>query len=172
MVLLRRKDGSKDFHLPFSRYKKSLGNHFVNFWLGLNNMHLFASAEPHELRVELEDWEGNTTYAKYEHFYVNPAHFNYKLSVRGYSGTAGDALASANDMSFTTENSDNDRNQNENCAIISKASWWFNADCFQSVLTGPYSNSPYGGRGLIWSPWKGPDYSLKSCEMKIRPSRG
>jgi hypothetical protein len=43
----------------------------------------------YELRIDLEDFNGNKVYAKYSTFYVGGAATKYKLHVGGYSGTAG-----------------------------------------------------------------------------------
>jgi len=43
----------------------------------------------YELRVDLEDFEGNSAYAKYSTFRVADEVEDYKLTVDGYSGTAG-----------------------------------------------------------------------------------
>ena len=104
-------------------------------------------------------------------FRVRSRTVNFTVSISGYSGTAGDALSSANDMPFTTRDADNDKNADGNCAALNMGGWWFK-NCFQALLTGPYSNTSHGGGGIVWSTWKGFSYSLKSCEMKIRPSEG
>lgn len=171
LVILRRKDGSVNFRRSWNDYRFTIGKLSGEFWYGLAYISWVTEFEDQELLVELEDWEGNTAFAKYSGFKVGPREENFTLNVSGYSGTAGDALSSANGMAFTTEDSDNDRNDQGNCAIMSKAGWWFK-NCHQGLLTGPYSNNPQDGRGIIWSPWKGFQYSLKSSEMKIRPFRG
>ena len=43
----------------------------------------------YELRIDLEDWEGNTTYAKYKIFLIGDYTENYELTAMVYSGTAG-----------------------------------------------------------------------------------
>ncbi len=43
----------------------------------------------YELRIDLEDFNGNKAYAKYSTFNVGDASTKYKLLVSGYSGTAG-----------------------------------------------------------------------------------
>ena len=44
------------------------------------------------LRVELEDFEGNITYAEYTTFKVADEADKYRLLIEGYSGTAGDFM--------------------------------------------------------------------------------
>ena len=43
----------------------------------------------YELKVELEDFEGNTRYARYTTFEVGDRTSNFRLTVDGYSGDAG-----------------------------------------------------------------------------------
>ena len=43
----------------------------------------------YELKVELEDFDGNTRYARYTTFNVGDRTSNFKLTVGGYSGDAG-----------------------------------------------------------------------------------
>ena len=160
-VLLRRKDGTLDFDRPKHKYRLFFGDIQGEFWLGLAYMNRATLTGNHELRVELEDWEGNTSYAKYSTFKVGTGSRHFRLTIGGYSGTAGDSFSIANGMNFTTKDSDHDANSNGNCAEQVNAGWWFK-NCFQALLTGRY------GHGIIWSAWKGFGYSLKSCEMKLR----
>ena len=44
------------------------------------------------LRVDLEDFEGNITYAEYTNFNVADEAYKYRLFVEGYNGTAGDSM--------------------------------------------------------------------------------
>jgi hypothetical protein len=48
----------------------------------------------YELRIDLEDFNGNKAYAKYSTFYVGGAATKYKLHVDSYSGTAGKLVLS------------------------------------------------------------------------------
>ena len=43
----------------------------------------------YELKVELEDFSGNTRYARYTTFNVGDRTTNFNLTVDGYSGDAG-----------------------------------------------------------------------------------
>ncbi|XP_078357384.1 microfibril-associated glycoprotein 4-like [Oculina patagonica] len=166
-VFLRRKDGTMDFDRSYNAYKHMFGNLKGEFWYGVQNLRNLVSSRSYELRVDLEDWEGNTAYANYAVFKIDGRSTQYSLRVDGYSGTAGDSLSSANGMGFSTKDSDHDGNDTANCAEVSKAGWWF-SNCYQALLTGPYSHTPQGGNGIIWKDWKGFNYSLKSCEMKMR----
>jgi len=49
-----------------------------------------TSGKRQQLRVELGDWEGGSSYAKYDNFRVDSERNKYKLaSVGKYTGTAG-----------------------------------------------------------------------------------
>ena len=61
----------------------------LSFILGNENLHLLTKTGNHRLRIELEDWDGSTVYAEYSSFAIGDETSNYKLSVSGYSGTAG-----------------------------------------------------------------------------------
>ena len=44
----------------------------------------------YELRIDLEDWDGEKRYAQYSLFDIGGPEENYKLAVYGYTGNAGD----------------------------------------------------------------------------------
>ena len=93
-----------------------------------------------QLRVDLADFEGNHKYANYSYFSVGNPSTNYKLSVGGYSGTAGDSLATGsvvhNGRQFTTRDQDNDKIVG-NCAVAWQGAWWYD-NCHISNLNGQY----------------------------------
>jgi len=63
------------------------------FCAGNDNLHRMTSDERQRLRVDLVDWQGNSSYAVYDNFIVDSAADNYRLSSLGtYSGTAGKKL--------------------------------------------------------------------------------
>ena len=43
----------------------------------------------YELRIDLEDWDGQKRYAKYNNFEIGSSKSNYELTVSMYSGDAG-----------------------------------------------------------------------------------
>ncbi|KAL9974474.1 hypothetical protein ACROYT_G011509 [Oculina patagonica] len=168
-VFQKRQDGSVDFFLYWSDYKNGFGNLSGEFWLGNDKIHRLTSADNMRLRVDLEDFQGNTAYAEYDMFGVMSKNEKYKLILGYYSGTAGDSLSPHRDQPFSTRDQDND-NYHWNCASDRHGAWWYKA-CLQSNLNGIYRHSnpcPYDD-GLIWYRWKGNYYSLKRTEMKIRP---
>lgn len=52
-------------------------------------MHEITVHGLYELRVNLQDFEGNKRFAKYNHFRVGNEADGYRLTVSGYSGNAG-----------------------------------------------------------------------------------
>ena len=166
----RRQDGSQDFYLYWDDYEQGFGNLTGEFWLGLSNIHRLTAAAPHtELRVDLEDFEEATAYAKYNEFAVGNSTSNYVLTVGGYSGTAGDSFTDHNGWQFSTRDRDHDRSASRNCAIIFSGAWWYN-NCHSSNLNGLYLSGAHTSyaNGVDWNTWRGHYYSLKFTEMKLR----
>ncbi|CAC5404896.1 Fibrinogen-like protein A,Ryncolin-4,Angiopoietin-related protein 7,Angiopoietin-related protein 1,Ficolin-3,Ficolin-1-B,Techylectin-5A,Ficolin-2,Ryncolin-1,Tenascin-R,Fibrinogen-like protein 1,Angiopoietin-1,Fibrinogen C domain-containing protein 1-A,Ryncolin-3,Tenascin,Techylectin-like protein,Fibrinogen C domain-containing protein 1,Fibrinogen gamma chain,Ryncolin-2,Angiopoietin-related protein 6,Techylectin-5B,Angiopoietin-related protein 2,Angiopoietin-2,Microfibril-associated glycoprotein 4,Ficolin-1 len=169
-VIQRRLDGSTNFYRGWTAYEEGFGNLTHNFWLGHAKIHKIVSTGNYHLRVELEDFEGNTAWAKYTRFYIGDVSTNYKLEVSGYVGTstAGDSFTYHNGKMFSTYDRDNDIHH-KNCAVMFKGAWWYH-DCHNSNLNGAYLSgiiSSYAD-GVIWYKWKGHYYSLKSTILMIK----
>ena len=92
-VFQRRVDGSVDFYLGWQQYKDGFGDLEGEFWLGNDQIHRLTQARPVTLRVDLADFEGGTAFASFSSFGVSDEQSKYRLTVSGYSGTAGDSLA-------------------------------------------------------------------------------
>ncbi|OPL33193.1 hypothetical protein AM593_09328, partial [Mytilus galloprovincialis] len=107
---VRRQDGKGDFYRDCLEYVKGFGDVKTEFWLDIgrcgvsanettlhpnNNLksndklHDLTSQGSYELRVDLEDFNGDKAYAKYSTFNIGDQSTNYTLTVNGYSGTAG-----------------------------------------------------------------------------------
>ena len=160
-VFQRRQDGSVDFFLDWSDYQQGFGNLSGEFWLGLDKIHRLTSTAT-QLRVDMQDSQLNSRYAKYTSFSVGDSVSKYTLSVSGYSGSAGDSLT-RNGIRFSTRDQDND-NYDGNCAQIFESAWWFH-DCFLSNLNGPYRSSGIYNYGVGWSSFT---HYLIFSEMKVR----
>ena len=91
-VFQKRLDGSVDFFLGWESCKYGFGNPNSEFWLGNDNLHHLTDSDDVMLRVDLEDFEGNITYAEYTTFKVADEADKYRLLIGGYSGTAGDSM--------------------------------------------------------------------------------
>ncbi|XP_018415939.1 PREDICTED: fibroleukin [Nanorana parkeri] len=178
-----RQDGSINFNRTWNEYKNGFGNLTGEFWLGNDKIHLLTKSSNMMLRIELEDFKGVKEHATYDQFYVANEYLKYRLSVSGYSGTAGDALLfskqySHDQKSFTTPDKDNDRYPSGNCGAYYSSGWWFDA-CMSANLNGKYYRSDYKGvrNGIFWGTWKGVDeehissfrQAFKNVRMMIRP---
>ncbi|KAI8518307.1 cell surface pattern recognition receptor signaling pathway [Branchiostoma belcheri] len=166
----KRQDGSINFYRNWQAYKTGFGDLRGEFWLGNDNLHRITDQGVYELRVEMEDFEGNSAHANYSIFHVEDEVHKYKLTVEGYAGTAGDAMAHHNGMYFSTRDRDNDIHSSD-CAGRFKGAWWYGA-CHHANLNGQYLIGAHDSfaDGINWYPWKGHNYSLKTTVMKIRPN--
>ena len=91
-VFQRRLNGSVDFYRDWSSYKNGFGDLHGEFWLGNDNLRRLTAAGNVSLRVDLEDFEGNITYAEYATFKVADQTDKYRIVIGGYNGTAGDGM--------------------------------------------------------------------------------
>ena len=82
----KRLDGSVDFYRGWADYKNGFGKPNGEFWLGLDQINRLTKSENNMLRVDLEDWEGETRYAEYDSFAIPDEASKYKLSLGSYSG--------------------------------------------------------------------------------------
>ncbi|XP_071782760.1 fibroleukin [Centroberyx gerrardi] len=183
-VIQQRLNGSVSFNRTWTEYKKGFGNPRGEFWLGNDHIHLLTKAKDMILRIELEDFEGVREYAKYDQFYVANEFLRYRLSVSGYSGTAGNAISfnrhfNHDQKFFTTPDRDNDMYPSGNCGAYYSSGWWFDA-CMSANLNGKYYHKRYKGvrNGIFWGTWHNmsTEYyptnyrqAFKTVKMMIRP---
>ena len=85
-MIQKRLNGSVDFYLNWSDYKLGFGSLRSEFWLGLDKIHRLTLDDKSMLRVDLEDFEGDTAYAAYNKFKVMSENDKYKLIIGSYSG--------------------------------------------------------------------------------------
>lgn len=62
---------------------------FVYILSGLHPLRRILSQGHYELRIDIEDWAGETAYATYKVFEIGPSSDNFRLAVDMYGGTAG-----------------------------------------------------------------------------------
>ncbi|XP_034000734.1 angiopoietin-related protein 7 [Trematomus bernacchii] len=168
-LIQRRKVGLTSFSQDWKQYKNGFGSIRGDFWLGNDNI-FRLTRQPSVLRIEMEDWEGQTRYAEYGFFRVSNELNSYKLFLANYSGNAGDSLRYHNNTNFSTMNKDNDKCV-DHCASMRKGGYWYNC-CTDSNLNGVfyrYGQHTKKSDGINWYGWHGSNYSLKKVEMKIRP---
>ncbi|XP_063791890.1 ficolin-1-B-like [Pseudophryne corroboree] len=173
IVFQRRMDGSENFDRDWSTYQNGFGSQLGEFWLGNENVYRLTSSGSYQLRFDLEDFEGNRTYAMYSNFRVEAESDQYVLRYGSYvGGTAGDSLATQRDQAFSTKDRNNDKSakDEQSCAQYFRGGWWFES-CHLSNLNGEYLKGGHQtkGKGAIWFHFRGNFYSLKSSEIKFRP---
>ena len=160
----------------WTAYKWGLGDLEGEFWWGNHHIWLMTSLpdQQYELRVDLENFAGEKRYALYQSFWLASETDYYRLSVRNYTGDAGDCLVNtahnyAINMSFSTTDADHDVDA-DNCAQLYSGGWWYRA-CHCANLNGLYlsGNHTSFADGIEWHEWTGYHYSLKATTMKIRP---
>ena len=167
-VFQRRHNGLVDFYRDWEDYKQGFGYVNGDYWLGLQNLHWLTSTARYELRVDLEDFDGNRAYAKYNSFQIGDERLFYKLILGDYEGTAGNSLIRHNYKSFSTRDQDQDTLDEVHCAQVHKGAWWY-ADCMESNLNGLYMGpSVIDPNGMTWLSWDNTWKVLKKSEMKIR----
>ncbi|XP_072027413.1 microfibril-associated glycoprotein 4-like [Amphiura filiformis] len=168
--------GSTSFNRDRASYKQGFGNPDSDYWLGLDNIYGFTNdGGTWKLRIDLEDWHGNTGWAEYSSFQLTDP-VMYTISVTGYTGNIGDSLTYHNGMDFSTYDDDRDRSGRSNCALDTQSGWWFNK-CTYANLNGVHYSGylvPFN-EGIQWETWttNHPDkdmneYSMKSASMKIK----
>ncbi|XP_035659393.1 ficolin-2-like, partial [Branchiostoma floridae] len=181
-VIQRRQDGSVPFDNTWDQYVQGFGNVSGEFWLGLDRLHRLTAQQSHELYISLEDWEGESMFAKYSEFSVRDAESTYTATVSGYSGNATDSITSnydngrfnMNNQKFSTKDQDNDNNIYSCAAVNGKGGWWYPPSCGYAMLNGQYlagcnANCEHA-QGIVWKTWRGYRYSLKKVMVMIRPT--
>ncbi|RUS90668.1 hypothetical protein EGW08_001568 [Elysia chlorotica] len=189
-VIQKRQDGSVDFYRNWDDYRVGFGSLDGEFWLGNDNIHYLTSQEDTMIRIEMEDWNGKTFLATYNHFQVAGASDNFRLHISGYNGTAGDSMTSLweshDGMPFSTKDKDNDGRYVESrlhgspdyryydsCAQQYQGAWWFN-NCFEAHLNGKYYTKGFHKNyfqrdGIQWNTIHMYS-SLKAVQMMIKPA--
>ena len=59
---------------------------YSEFWLGLESIRRLTNSGGYKLRIDLEDFSGNTVYAEYTWFKVESEGSHYTLRIGSYSG--------------------------------------------------------------------------------------
>ncbi|XP_031600464.1 microfibril-associated glycoprotein 4-like [Oreochromis aureus] len=169
-VIQRRQDGTVNFFKKWEHYKTGFGSAAGEYWLGLETMHLLTQGKNYELKVDMEDFEGQKVFAHYSSFSVGPESDGYKLNLGSFiKGAAGDSLSAHNGMKFTTIDNDQDTHPS-NCARVCYGGFWYSA-CYAANPNAIYMWGPSTRlTGVHWRTFKGLEYSLKTMVMKIRPA--
>ncbi|XP_010786872.1 fibrinogen-like protein 1 [Notothenia coriiceps] len=196
-VFQRRRDGEESFDRAWVEYKHGFGDLYSpdgEFWLGNTALHNLTSTGNYDLRIDMQDFEGNQRYAEYKNFKVDDEKDQYQLHVGEYTGNAGDALAhvhsppsagkkrtgpflteelpGSNGIKFSTYDQLNngDTENHTSCIRHSRSGWWFSR-CDSGNLNGHYYRGPdqaMADDGVVWYTWHGWWYSIKSVVMMVR----
>ncbi|CAF3586633.1 unnamed protein product [Adineta steineri] len=171
-VLQRRGDYSQqsNFFVSWSSYRRGFGDLTRDFWLGNEKIHTLTNQDEYRLHIDLEDFSNQTRFADYEWFFITNEQTKYTLNLGRYvqTSTGGDSLAYNRGMRFSTRDQDYDQSAGQ-CAENYHSGWW-HAGCTLVNLNGLYlRGNDTTATGVFWNNWLGAKYSLKSCEIKVRP---
>ncbi|KAK7091982.1 fibrinogen C domain-containing protein 1-A-like isoform X2 [Littorina saxatilis] len=173
-VFQRRQDGSVNFTRLYHEFETGFGDPHGEFWLGLKNIHQLTSQAEYDLRVDMEDFEHNSTYALYNNFSIADGTDKYRLHlgslVTGPSANSGHM--SYNDgFQFSALGNDN---SGYNCVATRRGTGWWFGNCTWVNPNGLYLHgyealaSGDTESKIIWNSFRGHHYSLKRIEMKVR----
>ncbi|XP_058120451.1 ficolin-2-like [Anopheles coustani] len=167
IVIQHRYDGSVDFYRNWTEYRNGFGTLDGEFWLGLEYVHQITKSRRYELLVEIQDFQGNYGYSRFNRFEIGSEFELYELkSVVAYSGTAEDALYFATNNKFSTFDRDNDESRRGNCAKEYHGAWWYR-NCHRSNLNGRYENAT-DASAMNWFHFKQDMRGLSYSRMMIR----
>uniref|UniRef100_A0ACB8EUW4 Microfibril-associated glycoprotein 4 n=1 Tax=Sphaerodactylus townsendi TaxID=933632 RepID=A0ACB8EUW4_9SAUR len=178
IIFQKRFNGTTSFFRGWNDYKFGFGRADSEYWLGLQNIHHLTLKNKYELRVELEDFENNTSFAKYADF-----PHSSMLSVREEDGYTLHVSGFTDGEQVTLRLS----YHHQGCEVLITLTAYHDLycrtvqhfplgaeefkSCHFSNLNGFYL---WWGLTLLcqwsfnWAAWKGFYYSLKKSEMKIR----
>ncbi|CAL4219637.1 unnamed protein product, partial [Meganyctiphanes norvegica] len=169
-TVIQRRDNylkQQGFYYNWYYYALGFGSVMKDFWLGNDNIHCLTEQHHNEIRFDLGDWSGNTAYAKYDFFHVDDRVNRYKMTVRNYTGNAGNSFEYNSNRAFSTYDGDSD-SSSSNCASSSyRYSGWWHGSCTNVNLNGLYNGTSY--KMPYWYHWKNSHVALKKTEMKLRP---
>ena len=169
IVIQRRiPNGRVNFYWKWRDYEEGFGNLDSEFWYGLQNLHCLTTQQNVELRIDLQDKQGNKISWVYQQFSVDGPDQKYRLHIGQGTGTSGsfNAMAGTNNRYFSTFDRDNDLD-GRNCAVSWRGAWWYNS-CAYANLNGLHAAPTNSARGIVWrtgTRW----VHYPSVEMKVRP---
>ena len=170
ITILRRTstDTSTSFTRFQDEYFSGFGNLKEDFWLGLENMHLFTKKGEWEMRVDLYNSDNKSVaHIQYDMFKVT-GYPDYRLQISGFHSSEDklrDSLVEFNNMKFRVKQDISDVSQEVDCANDRGGWWYLDKFCFRNGVA--LTNTP---DNLWWN--LGPQYDRQKYhryEMKIRP---
>ncbi|XP_067114244.1 fibrinogen-like protein 1 [Osmerus mordax] len=183
-VFQRRNDGEESFDRAWVEYKHGFGDLYNpngEFWLGNDALHYLTSQGNYDMKVDMEDREGNKHNVEFRNFRVDGEKDQYQLHMEEYARKTDEALAKAHHppgqqwvspdgVKFSTFDRTN-LPEGEKCIHHDQSGWWFSR-CESGNLNDHYLSGPYHALrdGVDWYTWHGWWYSLKSVVMMVRAS--
>ncbi|XP_064545439.1 fibroleukin-like [Drosophila montana] len=127
IVIQQRINGKENFRRDWATYRAGFGNFEGDFFLGLERIHRLTSAQPHELYIHMEGFDGIIKYYRYEQLAIAGEDDQYRLSISGKAvGNATvEELTYHNKQKFSTYDHENDSHPNQNCALYYGGGWWY-----------------------------------------------
>ena len=111
-------------------------------------------------------FQGKKIHAHYSSFQVSGS--DYRLSVSGYSGDAGDTLRIDNGMAFSAKDHDMDLWTGDCSQTRGGGGWWYNG-CGLANLNGQNFIKPTRSYdGILWYFYGRDNQSFKSSRMMLR----
>ncbi|XP_052786359.1 fibrinogen C domain-containing protein 1-like [Mya arenaria] len=144
-VFQRRFDGSVDFYRNFYQYTNGFGLASHEHWLGLRTIQEMISKTSHELRIDVEDFDGSSGYDVYSNFRLQGTGYTFYVDnrTRSFNMTDDTQQLSAKHhntpygQKFTTYDNDHDQSRFDNCAQWAHGAWWYDS-CWSANLNGAY----------------------------------
>ena len=145
-------DGVQTFDKNWKDYEEGFGNlNGDKLWYGLKALHCFTKTGQWELRIDFQFKNGTWSHLHYNHFSIGNTTQDYKLNIRGFTGTTTDPFTYHSGKGFSTA----DHGDKKSCARYN--GWWYNS-CYLVNL----NRQP--PRMQLNSEW----HELLKVEMKIR----
>ncbi|XP_060072778.1 fibroleukin-like [Ylistrum balloti] len=169
-IVQRRYDGTLTFDKTWNEFKAGFGDLDGEYWIGNEALHLLTQGSKQIAMFVLEDWNGVEKYAQYDNFYISSETDKYRLTVSGYSGTAGDCLSFHNGYQFSTKDSDNDVLSGNSCSReYDETGFWFH-QCHACNINGVYvtDNGAEETHALIWRTFSERYQPMKKSRVMLR----
>ena len=169
MIQRRVPNGTVNFYRGWNDYEEGFGDLDSEFWYGLRNIHCLTTRESVELRIDLQDEQGNKVTWVYQQFSVDGPDQKYRLYIGQGPGSRNAMTVphNHNNTYFSTFDHDNDNRSGLNCAAHQRGAWWYNS-CALSNLNGPHNGQKNSWHRLTWH--NGTHWAYyPSVEMKVRP---
>ncbi|XP_030377812.1 fibroleukin isoform X2 [Scaptodrosophila lebanonensis] len=159
IVIQRRFDGSVNFDRIWEDYRFGFGNLNGEFFFGLEKLHQITKWKPHELYIQLKDYNNRTLYVRFEQFEIENEESDYMIK------RVGNCITNATNVKILQKNIKFNTRDKINCkyfSCVGSYGWWHIAS--MSNLNVPkYSQ-------LYWEEYN-KAIKVKSTKMMIKPKR-